>query len=370
METTPTLDVTTLRNWLENGKPVTILDVRPLAERQEWAIPGSIHVDVYDKLKAGDEHALDNVNVAQHVPVVTVCAAGRMSLKAAGQLQAKGLEVYSLEGGMKAWSLAWNTAIVPTSLPQVSILQIRRTGKGCLSYMVASEGEALVIDASLDEKVYLDLAMMHGWQITYVLDTHLHADHLSRSRVLALQTGAKLLLPESDKFQFSYEPVTSQTTLPLGKTLLKAIPTPGHTLESFSYLVGESVLFSGDTLFVDGIGRPDLKASADEIRQKATLLHRSLHTLLALPESLQVLPGHTSKPVAFDEEPIVTTIGELAAKLSWVKVSEEAFAQTLLAKIPATPPNYLTISELNRGGDFSGIEPMEVEAGANRCAIS
>jgi glyoxylase-like metal-dependent hydrolase (beta-lactamase superfamily II)/rhodanese-related sulfurtransferase len=370
MEVISSLDATTLRNWLENGKPVTILDVRTLAERQEWAIPSSQHVDVYDKLKAGDKHALDAVKLPQNVPVVTVCAAGRMSLRAAGQLQEKGLEVYSLKGGMKAWSLAWNTAKVTTTLAEVSILQIRRTGKGCLSYIVASGGEALVIDASLDERVYIGLAMRQRWQIKYVLDTHLHADHLSRARVLAGQTGATLLLPKSDKFQFSYQPVTSQTSLPLGKTTLKAISTPGHTLESFSYLVGESVLFTGDTLFVDGIGRPDLKASPNEIRQKAGLLYQSIHKLLALPQSLQVLPGHTSRPVAFDEEPIVTTIGKLVAKLSWVKVSEEEFAERVLAKIPATPPNYLTISELNGGGEFSGVDPLEMEAGANRCAIS
>jgi glyoxylase-like metal-dependent hydrolase (beta-lactamase superfamily II)/rhodanese-related sulfurtransferase len=370
METTPNLDATTLRNWLEQGKPVTILDVRPMADRQKWEIPGSIHLDVYDKLKAGDEHALDAVSLPKNVPVVTVCSAGRMSLRAAQQLQEKGVEAYSLTDGMKAWSLAWNTAKVPTTLPGVSVLQIRRTGKGCLSYMVVSDGEALVIDASLDERVYMGFAMMQGWQIKYVLDTHLHADHLSRARVLAGQTGATLLLSKSDKFQFSYQPVTPETSLPLGKTILKAISTPGHTLESFSYLLGESVLFTGDTLFVDGIGRPDLKASPDEIRKKAGLLYQSIHRLLALPQSVQVLPGHTSKPVDFDEEPIVTTIGELAGKLSWVKVSQEEFAETVLVKIPATPPNYLTISELNGKGDFSGIEPIEVEAGANHCAIS
>lgn len=370
MELVSTLDATTLRNWLENGKPVTILDVRPLSERQEWAIPNSLHLDVYDKLKADDKQSLNSVSLPKNIPVVTVCAAGRMSMRAAQQLQAKGLEVYSLTGGMKAWSLAWNTAKVPTTLPGVSILQIRRTGKGCLSYMVASNGEALVIDASLDERVYIDLAMMQGWQITYVLDTHLHADHLSRSRLLAQQTGAKLLLPQSDKFQFSYDPVTAQMMLPLGKTVMRAITTPGHTLESFSYLIGENILFTGDTLFVDGIGRPDLKASADEIRQKVGLLYQSLHRLLALSPTVQVLPGHTSKPVAFDQKPIVTTIGELAGKLSWIKVSEEEFAERVQAKIPATPPNYMTISELNRQGDFSGVEPVEVEAGANRCAIS
>jgi glyoxylase-like metal-dependent hydrolase (beta-lactamase superfamily II) len=370
MEKSITIDISTLRSWLEDGKPVTILDVRPLQERKEWAIPGSEHVDVYERLKSGDSNALAQVELPHNVPAVTVCAAGRMSLKAAKQLQDKGIEVYSLEGGMKAWSMAHNTALVSTSLPDVTILQIRRTGKGCLSYLIASLGEALVIDASLDEQVYIDLASKHEWQIRYVVDTHLHADHLSRSRKLAEKTGAKLLLPESPKFEFSYEPITAQTTLTLGQTQVKAISTPGHTLESFSYLVGESVLFTGDTLFVDGIGRPDLKAGAEEVRNKARLLYQSIQVLLSLPHSVQVLPGHTSNPVAFNEEPIVTTIGELAKKLTWVQLSQNDFTETILNKIPPTPPNYLTISELNGQGDFSKVEPIEVEAGANRCAIS
>lgn len=370
MENSITIDVSTLQNWLEGGKPVTILDVRPISERKEWAIPGSEHVDVYERLKSGDTNALAQVELPHNVPVVTVCAAGRMSLKAAEQLQERGLEVYSLEGGMKAWSMAYNTALVSTSLPDVTILQIRRTGKGCLSYLVASLGEALVIDASLNEQVYMDLADRQGWQIRYVLDTHLHADHLSRSRKLAENTGAKLLLPESLKFAFAYEPITAQTTLLIGQTQVKAIATPGHTLESNSYLIGENILFSGDTLFVDGIGRPDLKAGAEEIRHKARLLYQSIQRLLSLPPSVQVLPGHTSIPVAFNEEPIVTTIGELSKKLTWVQLSQNDFTETILNKIPPTPPNYLTISELNGQGDFSTVEPIEVEAGANRCAIS
>ncbi|WP_212768265.1 MBL fold metallo-hydrolase [Larkinella sp. C7] len=358
-----------LQHFLDNNRPVYILDVRPKEQREEWHIAESDHVDAYSALNNGDASVFDSMDLPDDRPIVTVCAAGRTSQLAADALRQKDHEVYSLEGGMKAWSTAWNTALIPTNNDHVTILQIRRTGKGCLSYMIASQGEALVIDASLDERVYFGLAYMHQWQIRYVLDTHLHADHLSRSRQLAQRTGARLLLPASDKFQFSYEPITEQTRLPLGTTTLRAIPTPGHTLESVCYLLNEDTLFTGDTLFVDSVGRPDLKAAPAELMQKASLLYQSVHRLLAFPAATQILPGHSSQPIPFDGQPILTTLGQLAHRLSWLALPESEFIDRILDHIPPTPPNYLTISELNQQGKFATIDPVEVEAGANHCAI-
>ncbi len=157
-----TIDVETLRRWLEEGRPVTVLDVRPAAERAEWAIPGSLYVDAYDALKVHDPAALADVDVPGDGPVVTVCAAGKTSLIAAEQLAARGVEAMSLEGGMKAWSLAWNTAEVPLPDSSVRVIQVRRTGKGCLSYLIGAGEEAFVIDASLDPQVYLDLARVRA----------------------------------------------------------------------------------------------------------------------------------------------------------------------------------------------------------------
>ena len=103
------IDVEKLSEWLSKKRPVTILDVRPKHEREEWSIPGSSHADVYERLKANDPDVFKNIELPQ-APVVTVCAAGKTSLKAAEQLRQKGFDVYSLEGGMKAWNFAWNTA--------------------------------------------------------------------------------------------------------------------------------------------------------------------------------------------------------------------------------------------------------------------
>src|SRR5688572_14932640 len=99
-----------LRTLLEEKAPVTVLDVRPKKQREEWKIPGSIHVDAYQRLKANDPAVLDEISIPGNAKVVTVCAEGKTSKIAAKELRRKGIEAYSLEGGMKAWSLAWNKA--------------------------------------------------------------------------------------------------------------------------------------------------------------------------------------------------------------------------------------------------------------------
>ncbi len=124
------IDARTLRDMLERGERVTVVDVRKGEDHAEWSIPGSVHFDAYDALNAGDERALRGLEVPEGEPVVTVCNRGCASALAAEQLRRQGREVFSLEGGMKAWSLAWNTADVPLPGARAEALQVRRTGKG------------------------------------------------------------------------------------------------------------------------------------------------------------------------------------------------------------------------------------------------
>src|SRR5687767_11726596 len=98
------IDVATLAEWIILKKPVTILDIRPVTQLIEGSIPGRIHIDVYERLKANDAHVFDAIALNSAVPIVTVCGAGGSSLKAAEILKQKGFDAYSLEGGMKAWN--------------------------------------------------------------------------------------------------------------------------------------------------------------------------------------------------------------------------------------------------------------------------
>lgn len=362
------INTDTLRAWLDAGKKVTVLDVRPTGEREEWKIPGSIHIDAYDALKKNDPDALKLVDFDKSIPVVTVCAGGKTSLIAAEILHNSGYETYNLQGGMKSWSLSWNTA--PIVFDDFEIIQFRRTGKGCLSYVVISDLEAMVVDASLPVEVYQEFIDQRGLVLNYVADTHIHADHLSRTLELAEKHGIKPSLPSNDKLSFPFNPITDGQDFSIGSIKIKAIHTPGHTLESSSYLINDKVLLTGDTLFTNGVGRPDLKANKNEAETKATLLFHSIQKLLSLDQSIIVLPGHSSQPVAFDHQPIQSKLKEVVKNTPLLMESEQEFVKTLLKRMPNPPENYLKILEKNIAGDFTDVNPVDLEAGANRCAIS
>jgi len=365
------IDAQTLRGMLERGEPVTVVDVRKAEDRAEWSIPGSVHFAAYDALNAGDERAMEGLKVPEGAPVVTVCGRGRSSALAAEQLRSRGHEVFSLEGGMKAWSLSWNTADVYVEGSEAGVVQVRRTGKGCLSYLIGSGGEAVVIDAAVAPEVYAGyegLAEERGWKIAHVLDTHVHADHLSRSRTLADLTGAELHMPEGAPVSYPFSPLADGDGIRIGAAMLEAVRTPGHTPESTSYLLDGEALFTGDTLFLSAVGRPDLEASPEGAREKARALHGSLRRVLELNPDTIILPGHTSEPVPFDGKLIAAALSEVRENTPLLGEDEGVFVEKLAGRASPTPENYERIVGLNRAGEQPEGDPTEIEAGANRCA--
>jgi glyoxylase-like metal-dependent hydrolase (beta-lactamase superfamily II) len=367
---TTRIAVDTLRQWLDEDRPVAVFDVRTSEDRAQWFIRGSLHVDAHGALKAGTPGPLAALLLPTDRPVVTVCGAGRLSQTAADLLEQRGVDARSLTGGMKAWSLAWNTAQVFLPNADVQVVQVRRTGKGCLSYLVGSGHEAAVIDASLPSERYLALARARGWRIRVVLETHVHADHVSRARQLAADAGARLLLPVQDRVRFEYSPIAHGERIAVGAAAVTAHATPGHTPESTSYLLKDAAILTGDTLFTNGLGRPDLHADEDGARARARSLYRSLRWLQSLPSGTLVLPGHASQPVPFDGRPVAVSMGNINRWLSSWLVSESEFVDRVVSRLPPTPPNFTRIVELNERGEFPGGDATDLEAGANRCAVA
>jgi glyoxylase-like metal-dependent hydrolase (beta-lactamase superfamily II)/rhodanese-related sulfurtransferase len=367
----PTIEVDTLREWLESGTPVTVVDIRPAAQRAEWLIPGSIHIDATGATGSRSRGSLDAFIPSARHPVITVCAAGRTSLRAAAQLRSRGIDARSLNGGMRAWSLAWNTAELPPLHGGISVIQVRRTGKGCMSYMVGADGEAAIIDASVDTQVYRSIARGRRWKISALIETHVHADHLSRSRALAEELGAALYIPAQERISFPYTPVLDGDSISIGSAagVLRALRTPGHTAESTCYVLAGRLLFSGDTLFVNGVGRPDLETGIDNAEHRGRQLYHSLQRLLQEPGETMVLPAHSSDPVRFDGIPIGARLDLLRKENRMLRLAEDDFVRMLMSSIPATPPNFETIVEYNKSGDRLDADPTILEAGANRCAV-
>jgi len=339
-----------------------VVDVREPDEVAAWAFPEAVNIPLGEL--SSRAHELPRAR-----EVITVCASGSRSATAAATLSAGGWRVANLAGGMAAWARLYDAAVV--EVEGAKIVQVRRRAKGCLSYLVGSGGEAFVVDPSIEVTLYRQLADQLGWRITRVFDTHLHADHLSGARDLAAQTGATLHLNPADTFEFTYTPLADgdRFALPGGvEVSVATLHTPGHTEGSTVYLVGGGALLSGDTLFVDGVGRPDLAERAEEFARN---LHRSLREqILVLGDEVTVLPAHYGEGVRVRAAiPVAATLGELRASLVPLQLDEEPFVAWAVARTTDRPPNYARIITANMG---RAAEPPAVlqrlEDGPNRCS--
>jgi len=224
---------------------------------------------------------------------------------------------------------------------------------GCSSYFIASRQsrEAAVVDPQLDIQPYLDLAEERDYRIVKVIDTHLHADHLSGNRRLAAATGAELYLHEQADVLFPFTPLRDGDELHLGQLILRIVHTPGHRPESISILIinpprspEPSMVLSGDTLFVGDVGRPDFGGPAGAIEE-----FESIQKLLGLPDWVEVFPAHFEGPCgkAMCGRPS-STIGFERRFNPVLQLSDGDFIK-LAGEVPARPLNMTASIETNRG---------------------
>jgi glyoxylase-like metal-dependent hydrolase (beta-lactamase superfamily II)/rhodanese-related sulfurtransferase len=363
-----------LAQRLAAGELLSVLDIRESQEYEEWHIPGSTNLPTYMAINQGDLGAFSRhiESLPRDRPIVTVCRQGNTSQHAVRLMEAQGLDAVNLKGGISAWGTLWTGAVI--DMPggdKRTFLQIRRNGKGCLSYLFGDRGEAAVVDPSITAEDYVALAQEHGLKITRVLETHVHADHVSRARQLCSLTGASLHLATNQRVSYPYHPVADGEPLTVGGIAVRVLTTPGHTHESVSYLMENAYLLSGDTLFTNGVGRPDLEKGDAGVEESAELLYLSLHDrLLSLPGSVRVFPGHTGAGLGFDGAVVEASLGQLADEIELLAVDQAEFTRLIRARLTKHPPNYTHIIAVNEGKlELGGISPFALEAGPNRCAV-
>ncbi|WP_058308805.1 MBL fold metallo-hydrolase [Gracilibacillus massiliensis] len=358
-----------------NKEELFILDVRNQDAFEDWKIEGDnfdyLNIPYFDLID-GVEDILDKIPSDKETLVV--CAKEGSSVMVAEMLSEAGKDVYYFEGGMKAWSEHLEPVKVGDLKDGGEMYQFVRIGKGCLSYMVVSEGEAAIIDATRMTDVFTNFAKEKGVEIKHVFDTHLHADHISGGRKLAEQTGATYWLPPKDagEVTFEYAALEDGNKVTVGNTAIdiNALYSPGHTIGSTSFVVDEQYLLSGDILFIDSIGRPDLAGKAEDwvgdLRE--TLYSRYKE----LSEDLVVLPAHFMIIDELNEDGTVAEkLGTLFAENHGLNIEDEdKFRSIVTENLPPQPNAYQQIRETNMGKITPEEEEQrEMEIGPNRCAV-
>jgi glyoxylase-like metal-dependent hydrolase (beta-lactamase superfamily II)/rhodanese-related sulfurtransferase len=360
-----------LKRRLEEDQPVEVVDIREADEFASSHIQGSRNVPVYKALRRNQVEALLQRAAAlpKDRPIVTVCVEGKLSLKAAELLRSLDLDASSLAGGIRGWGAVWSEAPIDCG-EGVTFLQIRRNGKGCLSYLFGAGGQAAVVDPSVDCSAYLEIAEREGLKIVRVLETHVHADHISRARELCRRTGAELVMPRNRRVNYAYTPVEDGDKITVGEITVGVIATPGHTQESACYLVNDAVLLTGDTLFVNAVGRPDLEKGDAGAEAGARALYHSLRNrLFGRFDDVRIYPTHHGQPLGFDRTPVGVSLRDVRSSLDLLERTEQQFVDAIVSSLNAKPPNHEEIIAINEGRKELGVvDPLQLEAGPNRCA--
>lgn len=360
-ETRAIIDPEELWSKIKKKEELVLVDVRQPEEFSDFRIPGSINIplsDLFDK---------NTVNkIPKNKQVVTICPHGNRSMIAAFALARNGIDASSLEGGLAGWGQVLNSQTVTRE--GVTITQVEKVGKGCLSYIVGSKGKAIAIDPVYPAEKYIEFARNEGLQIVKVIDTHQHADHVSAARDLAKITNSKLYMSKYEKYDFESDRIGDKDIITVGESKIRTIHTPGHTGGSLSFVLDEKYIFTGDILFVEGIGRPDLR---DKAKEFANDLYNTLHNkLLTLPDETIVLPGHHGEQTVSKNGIYHTTIRE-AKEMSILELLHDTFIDKVVSTTLPRPMNYERIIQINKSSQPVLIsEVANLEIGPNRCTIS
>ncbi|WP_368407935.1 MBL fold metallo-hydrolase [Halorussus salinus] len=380
-----------LHDRIRRGEAVHLLDVRNRDEVEAWRITGEnveatqVTYAEFAAAKARGEVGEFVADLDLREPVVAVCPRGEVSATVAELLREEGVDARNLDSGMEGWARVYVARELPSEETDATVLQYDRPASGCLAYLVVSGHEAAVIDplrAFADR--YVADAEEFGAELRYAIDTHVHADHVSGVRRLADEEGAQAVLPAGARERGLADALDARLVedgdeIRVGDATLTALHAPGHTTELTALRLGgdspsDSILFSGDALFTDSFGRPDLERGDEGARDLAGTLYDTLtEDLLALPDETLVAPGHRTPDAVPNPGENDTFAARLDAVADRLRIPDEkgVFVDRVLESLPPRPANYGEIIPANLGRESLDDETaFEVELEPNNCAVA
>jgi rhodanese-related sulfurtransferase len=272
--TVPELSSEDLVQRVESGTALRVLDIRANNANRIDILPGDRYVNIRgSQILAMGERIRESLR--PDGPVAVVCERGNSSKQIAAYLNGLGYQAESLRGGMAAWGMA--VVARPLAPPPgcEHFVQFDRVAKGATGYLIGSRGQGVIVDPPRKAQPYLEAAKERGITVVAVADTHAHADYISGGPGLSRGLGVPYYLHPHDAIlpydgspaRVAFQPAEEGVTIEFGGSALHVAHTPGHTEGSVSYLVGD-VALTGDFIFVNSIGRPDLGGKAAEWTKK------------------------------------------------------------------------------------------------------
>ena len=369
-----------LARRLDQGERLQVLDIRAADKVAAGHVSFGQALD-FRALPGSELYrlpSLDALHLEAAGPVAVICNHGNSSKKATAFLRDRGVAAYSVTGGMAAWETVYlPRALTPTPSFE-HVVQLDRIGKGALSYVLVSEGEALIVDPGRHLDRYDAVLKRYGARAVGVVDTHVHADYLSGAHAAAATWQVPYYLHPDDACspydgtpaRFAYQPLRQGDAIAFGRATVRVEHTPGHTLGSISLIAEDGLALTGDFLFVQSIGRPDLGGQSAEW---AKVLWRSLERVRhSWPGDLLILPAHYGSDLERRaDRAVAARFDVLAATNEAAAIQDErTFLQWIAAHTPVFPESYRTIKTANLGlVDVSDADAELLEFGPNQCAI-
>jgi glyoxylase-like metal-dependent hydrolase (beta-lactamase superfamily II) len=377
------LEIAEVMQWVDTGKRFLLLDVRNADESERWKLEGlrpveTLSIPYFEFIEAQDETI---AKVPRDREIAVLCAKGSASEYVADLLRKAGIPARNIAGGMIAYGAFLDPVKVPLAPAEegrFEIWQINRRGKGCLSYLVRAGDEAVLVDPTRDADAFRAFAAKLGVRITRILDTHVHADHISSGPKLAKELGAAYFVTAGGEFPLKQQvtPLSDGEEVRLGgangvSITARVVATPGHTPGSTSYLIAGKYLLSGDTLFVSGVGRPDL---GGQVERWGKQLFRTLRERIpTFSDDTVVLPGHFALTSEMGANKVISArMGDLRRNAPELAIDrEDEFLETMKAGVREAPAVYTDIIHVNLGlKSVDEEKATEWELGKNECAAS